>query len=96
MKGYEFLEEHEYFSTKREFENHTVYVFRRKLENGEKRVGSIQVATTTEGAWDWYFSNETVEQWFQDLLEKSEKKSKNLFRIKRIVEGKVVEQASGQ
>jgi len=89
MKGFEFLEEEQYFSSKREFEHHSVYVFRKKLDNGGKRVGTLQVPTSTEGTFDWYFSNETIEPWFQEILDKSEEKAKNLFRIKKVLEGKL-------
>lgn len=89
MKAYDFLKTHEYYSSKREFSNHTAYVFRKPLEDGKKRFGTIQVPTTTEGTFDFYFSNDIIEPWFQELLDKSRKKSEQLFRIKKLVEGKV-------
>jgi hypothetical protein len=52
-------------------------------------MGTIQVPTVMNGNFGWYFSTDEVEPWFQELVDKAERKSLELFRIKRVIEGKM-------
>lgn len=89
VKGYQFLAEHEHYERTREFSEYNIYVFRRYLDDENYKVGTLQLPTTIDGTFNWYFSNEEVEPWFQELIDKSERKAEELFRIKRVIEGKM-------
>jgi len=89
IKGYEFLKEHQYYVRTKEFSEHNICTFHRPLEGGGHRTATLQLPTKTEGTFNWFFSNEEVEPWFQELIEKAERKAEELFRIKRVFENKM-------
>lgn len=87
-KNFDFLKEHEYFKVNREFSDSENYVFNVPEKD---IIAVIQVPTTTDGNWDYYYSGDEneMESWFKELLDESKEIAKVKFRIRQLLEGKI-------